>query len=286
MRILLATDGSKSALAAARFLAALRMADDSEVQLLCVLEHDEGDPEAYPALDAAERALSGCSAKLRRSIRRGRAVRQVLDAAQGLAMDARGGDDVLVAIGDHGHTPIEHLFLGSVAERVVRHAPAPVLVARPVRETLDRIVVAVDGSEGAMQAVAYLARLPLPTQVAFRLVGVVLPAELVAARRFPIGGIDAALREAAERERAWLREHLDAAAALLRGAGHDRVEAVVREGDPTAEVLGEANEQQADLIVAGARGAGRFDRLVLGSVSEKLVRHAETSVLVVRPGGN
>ena len=285
MRILCATDGSRSALAAARFLAALRLDDTSEIQLLRVLEHDEGDPEAYPALDASERALAGTSAKVRRAIRRGRAVQVVLEGAKSLAAEARaGGDDALVAIGDHGHSPLEHLFLGSVAERVVRHAPTAVLVARPVLDELDRIVVALDGSDGAMQAVAYLARMPLPEKVAFRLVGVALPTELVAARRFPIAGLDAMLRDAAEREREWMREHLDGAAALLRGAGFTAVEAVVREGDATAEVLAEADEWNADLVVAGARGAGRFDRLVLGSVSEKLVRHAPVGVLVVRPG--
>ncbi|MFM7320431.1 MAG: universal stress protein, partial [Armatimonadota bacterium] len=254
MRILLATDGSKSALAAARFLATLRLGADTEVQVLRVLEHDEGDPEAYPALDAAERALSGTEAKLRRSIRRGRAVQQVLDAAKAVAADARGAsDDALVAIGDHGHTPLEHLFLGSVAERVVRHAPVAVLVARPVREKLDRIVVALDGSDGAMQAVAYLARLPLPAGVSIRLVGVVLPAELVSATRFPFPGLDDVLRGAAQREQAWMRDHLEGAVAVLRGTGHESVEAIVREGDPTTEVLAEAEEQDADLIVAGAR---------------------------------
>ena len=40
----------------------------------------------------------------------------------------------LIVIGTHGHTGIKHLLLGSIAERVVQHAPCPVLTVKPVPE--------------------------------------------------------------------------------------------------------------------------------------------------------
>jgi len=284
MKVLLATDGSRSAATAARWIAQLGLGADSEVRVLRVLEHGESDAEAYSALDTATELLAGSGADINRSTRRGKAVREVLSAAQEIAREAKSeGVDGLVAVGDRGHTPLEHLFLGSVAERLVRHAPSAVLVARPVRERLDRIVVGVDGTTGSANAIDFLCRLPLPVDVTITLVGVVVPIALTRSSHFLMPGMDQQIRNAALREREWMQEQLDAAAAQLRRAGRTVGESLLREGDPPAEILEAAEEVEADLVVTGARGAGRFDRLLLGSVSEKLVRHAAMGVLVVRP---
>lgn len=284
MKVLLATDGSRPAAAAARWIAQLGLGADSEVRVLRVLEHGESDAEAYSALDSATELLAESDADINRSTRHGKAIREVLSAAQEIAREAKSaGVDALVAIGDRGHTPLEHLFLGSVAERLVRYAPSAVLVARPVRDRLDRIVVGVDGTTGSANAVDFLCRLPLPTDVAITLVGVVVPIELTRSSHFLMPGMDQQIRDAALREREWMQEQLEAAASKLRGAGRTVSAAMLREGDPPAEILEAADELEADLVVTGARGAGRFDRLLLGSVSEKLVRHAAMGVLVVRP---
>jgi len=284
MKILCATDGSRAALTAARWVAQLALDSASEVRILRVLEHGEADAEAWEALDEATTALETSAANVTRSTRHGRAVREVLDAAKEIAGDAKAaGDDVLVAVGDRGHTPIEHLFLGSVAERVVRHAPSAVLVARPVKDRLDRVIVGVDGTTGSANAIDFLCRLPLPADVRITLVGVVVPLDLARSSHFLLPGMDAQIREAALREREWMTGQLAEAAAKLRAAGRTVDEPLLREGDPPAELLEAAAEVEADLVVTGARGAGRFDRLLLGSVSEKLVRHAPVGVLVVRP---
>lgn len=55
-------------------------------------------------------------------------------AWRGIVAHAGRGKFDLVVIGTHGHTGLKHLLLGSVAERVVRHAPCPVLTVRPVGE--------------------------------------------------------------------------------------------------------------------------------------------------------
>ncbi len=284
MKVLLATDGSRSAATAARWIAQLGLGPDSDIRVLRVLEHGESDAEAYSALDSATDLLSVSAADVHRSTRHGKAVREVLSVAEEVASEAKStGVDALVAIGDRGHTPLEHLFLGSVAERLVRYAPSAVLVARPVRDRLDRVVVGVDGTTGSANAVDFLCRLPLPSDVAITLVGVVVPIELTRSSHFLLPGMDEQIRDAALREREWMREQLSAAAAQLRSAGRTVDGELLREGYPPAEILEAAGELGADLVVTGARGAGRFDRLLLGSVSEKLVRHATMGVLVVRP---
>ena len=59
-------------------------------------------------------------------------------------------------------------------------------------------------------------------------------------------------------------------------------ESIVLKGDPAERILNFAEEQNVDLIVVGAHGISKFERLVIGSVSEKIVRHAKIPVLVVR----
>lgn len=283
MKILCATDGSKAALAGPRLLADLALDAQTDIRLLAVLERGEANPVAWQALDAAERALEKSPARLSRTIRRGRASEQVLEAAEEVAADAAAtGTDALVVVGSRGHTAIERFFLGSVAERVVRHASCPVLVARPVYEKLDRVVVAVDGSAGSTAALEWVGRLPLPPTCEILLVAVTIPEDLLASSHFLIPGMDAQLRVAAERERESAREHLKAGVALLEAWGRPGATTEMRQGDAASELLAVCAERHADLVVAGARGAGGFDRLLLGSVSEKLIRHAQASVLVVR----
>jgi nucleotide-binding universal stress UspA family protein len=59
-------------------------------------------------------------------------------------------------------------------------------------------------------------------------------------------------------------------------------ESLVLKGDPAERIVSFAEEQNIDMIVVGSLGKGEFERLVIGSVSEKVVRHAKVPVLVVR----
>ncbi len=61
-----------------------------------------------------------------------------------------------------------------------------------------------------------------------------------------------------------------------------KVEIAVEAGDPADEILLSAKKYSADLIVVGYKGYGKEGRFLLGSVTDKVVRHASVSVLVVR----
>lgn len=80
-------------------------------------------------------------------------------------------------------------------------------------------------------------------------------------------------REQIDRE---LRDQLQPAIT----AGMD-VPLVIREGDPAAEILAQARTMHANLIVLSTHGRSGFDRLALGSVTEKVLRKADCPVLVV-----
>ena len=61
-----------------------------------------------------------------------------------------------------------------------------------------------------------------------------------------------------------------------------KVEVIVEAGDPADEILITAKKQEANIIVLGYKGYGKEGRFLLGSVTDKVVRHASISVLVVR----
>lgn len=79
--------------------------------------------EATRQLDALVQDLKGRQPGVRGSLREGPTVDEILKAAQDTSAD-------LIVIGTHGRTGLPHVLLGSVAERVVRHAPCPVLTVR------------------------------------------------------------------------------------------------------------------------------------------------------------
>jgi nucleotide-binding universal stress UspA family protein len=171
------------------------------------------------------------------------------------------------------------LFGASVEGRLAEGDPREAIVAAATEWAADLIVLGARGL-GAVKEV--LRGLPLPSSTRLRLIGVAEPV------RFPppvpeiLGG---ALRgTAAEMEherRAALERTLAPEAAALR-ARVATVNLTVTVGLPAPEILRYADITDTDLIVLGARGLGIMKRLVLGSVSEAVLRHAGCPVLIVR----
>src|SRR5262252_5235739 len=136
-----------------------------------------------------------------------------------------------------------------------------------------RILLATDGSKDARVATAYLKELRLPAATTVRIiVAVTLPG--FALDEPPMRELKRSVFEQA-------RGLADEARAALAPCDL-AVETDVVVGDPRAEILRAADEWRADLIVLGARGLGRIKRLLLGSVSLAVARHASCPVLVVK----
>lgn len=144
---------------------------------------------------------------------------------------------------------------------------------RPV--TLTRVLCPTDFSEFSSTALDYAAALALSYGSTLRLVHVITP--------FPITGpyLDlpggGPLYEAAADQ---ARTSLAAEAGRVSRTGV-RIETELREGTAVQEILTAAAEWPADLIVMGTHGRGGFERLVLGSVAEKVLRKAPCAVLAV-----
>jgi nucleotide-binding universal stress UspA family protein len=141
-----------------------------------------------------------------------------------------------------------------------------------------RILLAVDGSSPSQEAIDELASRPWPTASTMRIISVVR-AYMPTATEFVPGALTT------QEVRQQHLEHaediaLRAAERLAKAGLH--VDTIVREGDPRTQIVDEATEWRADLIVVGSHGHTGLTRLLLGSVAQAVVTHAPCSVEVVR----
>jgi universal stress protein E len=179
----------------------------------------------------------------------------------------------LVVVGAHPRPAVARFLVGSTAERVIRLARRPVLVATEQRrEPFRRVLVAVDLS-GQSHRVLEAA---VATAIAC---GSELRALYVQDRLTPML-LEAALFDEKE-TRHHARSQLKKTVAKVTVPSELMVGQEVREGHAGQEILHAAEEWDADLIVMGAHGFGFFNRLLLGSISTYVLRHGHRATLVV-----
>jgi nucleotide-binding universal stress UspA family protein len=144
---------------------------------------------------------------------------------------------------------------------------------RPILGAMKRVVIAIDGSAGAGEA--------LETGLSLaRECGAVATLVYVRAKPMSILG-DPLYQRTLSSEMAQARAVLDEATALAEQAGVE-FETEILEGNPAERVAEVARLRDADLIVVGCRGRGAFAGAVLGSVSIDLAHRADRPVLVAR----
>ena len=138
-----------------------------------------------------------------------------------------------------------------------------------------RLLVATDGSPHARRAVALAARLAggMRNTTEVVVVHVVHIPALAYGAAAEFGALEESLEDAG-------RGYLDRAAEHF-AAAHVRVTPLSRHGDPADQIIRAARETNAELIVIGSRGRGRFSGLILGSVSEHVLHGASAPVLIV-----
>ena len=146
-----------------------------------------------------------------------------------------------------------------------------------------QVLLAIDGSDPSMTALAAVAALRLPEGSTIELLTV------IADDREAFGGVWPAAvlvqpKDARARAHREVRERLESLAERLAGDGRTAT-VKIREGRAASEILLEAGSLGADLVVVGARGQSTVDRILLGSVSSEVVDHAHCPVLVVRTDG-
>jgi nucleotide-binding universal stress UspA family protein len=282
-KILLATDGSEEAEFAARTAIDLAGKTDSELHVVHV-------PVLPP--EALHVPLSLGTAALEELERRGRARLDELVGRLETSGGAVGGAHLrvgnpaaeivaqaeevgagLVVLGSRGLGAMSRTLMGSVSDSVVRHAPCPTLVVRGEPLTFPTtILLATDGSEEAQLAATTAADLAGGTDSELHVVtvGPFVPTVLVATEEEP----GRMAREA--------RRTLDEQAGLIEATGGQVAQAHLRLGGAAEEIVALAEDIEAGLIAMGSRGRGGIRRALMGSVSERVVRHAHCAVMLIR----
>jgi nucleotide-binding universal stress UspA family protein len=278
--ILVPTDGSPCAEAAAEYAEDLATRYDASVHALCVVDSRglENAPR-YDQLRAertelAERTCANLSVA---GVETERAVRTDVPHTAILQYAKEQGID-LVVMGTHGRTGVERYLLGSVTEKVVRLSDVPVLTVKAedddgVTYPYTDILVPTDGSEGATAAISPAVDIASTYDASLHALSVVDPMAMGFNVRSDT--ILDALEEAAQTA-------LDAVEERATENSVSAVETSVEYGTPYQKIRSYADEHEIDLVVMGTQGRSGIERYLLGSVAEKTVRTSPVPVMTVR----
>jgi nucleotide-binding universal stress UspA family protein len=208
-------------------------------------------------------------------------------AARIVAVAAERGDAIIV-MSSHGRGAIGRAIFGSVADRVAHSATVPVLIVRPGKDALAagavlfrRIVVPLDGSELANEALPEAQKLAKHLGVPIQLVRAVDPTTWMpyAAGAEPAPALSPEVTvRIIDQARQEARDSLAASAATLAGSGVEVTQQVL-EGSPFFAIADAL--QPGDLLVMTSHGRSGVQRWLMGSVAEKLVREAPVPVMIV-----
>jgi nucleotide-binding universal stress UspA family protein len=177
-------------------------------------------------------------------------------------------------VGSRGHGGFVGALLGSVSQHCVHHATCPVVVVRgpdtPRRD--GPIVVGLDGSPQSEAALAFAVEAAVARRVPLRAVRVWLDPAVPYVVTGPTDWDEEVKRQQgllAEQLVGWREKYPDL-----------RVEPILMQDRP-AHALAQSTGD-AQLVVVGSRGRGGLTGMLLGSVSQAMLQHAECPVAVVR----
>jgi nucleotide-binding universal stress UspA family protein len=292
MKILLATDGSAYSEGAARFLSRFNFSRDDEILVLNVISHVpfKDDRESYYAklkqikqeiapriLDSTIDILKPLDVKISTALLDGYPDKAIVDAASESDAD-------LIVMGARGLKGIKSLLIGSVTRSVSINSQRPVMVVKqPQWEATGtlKILYATDGSSSAIDTERLLTAIPFPEDTEITIVNVISSAYIDIPERYWME-VDEKIKD----EIAKIREAefgvsdkiIEDAREVLRGR-FSKIKVSIKFGDPSLEILNEAEQSKADLIAVGSSGM-RGVKGMLGSVSRSILGHAECSVLI------
>jgi nucleotide-binding universal stress UspA family protein len=297
-RMLVPLDGSRLAENVLPYARALARAFDLRVELLSVVDSidfarttnaghvRDFDPLIEAAMQEGKRYLEGIArsfggTKVSNTVEQGVADKIIIENA--------GGDkDTLIAMATRGRSGIHRWLMGSVAEKVLRGATNPLLLVRGNEEgksegeaALKSIVVPLDGSklaESVLPRAVELAKTLSLAIVLTRAYQIPLSAAYAGAEAPYIPNQDALLNLVREEVSAYLETKVNE----LHQNGVDKVSSILLVGSGADEIIELAQGTPDNLIAMCTHGRSGVKRWVLGSVTEKVVRHSGDPVLVVR----
>ncbi|GJM42589.1 MAG: hypothetical protein DHS20C20_28710 [Ardenticatenaceae bacterium] len=172
----------------------------------------------------------------------------------------------LIIMSTRGHSGVRRLLLGSVAGQLVQQTTLPVLLLRPNRETavstqFRKILITLDGSKNAERVLPYT--LPIAKQFGSELLLLTVPQ-----------------RNTEETLGLKIQQYLDSVATFCNNKGVP-AKVCLTGRDPAKTAIQLSQEENIDLIMLATHGRGNWQRMLLGSVADEIVRHASCPVFLV-----
>jgi nucleotide-binding universal stress UspA family protein len=214
----------------------------------------------------------------------GRAYRAICELAR------KTGAELIITAAS-GQSALEHVMLGSTAERIVQHAPCPTLVVRLRQRSFfktngngasgcathsRKILVPLDFSDCSIAGLEYAIRFAESSSAQLVLLNIVSLPSFAAYGEYGNRGLPAAKHyasQAAEKEMCPLLS-------ILVARGID-AETVIESGVAAHQICLYAQNHEVDLIITATHGRTGLKHLLLGSTAEQIVRHGPCPVLVV-----
>ncbi len=288
MRVLFATDGSGPSRSAMDFLLSLAFEPEDSFVILHVLKEfvlpDTIDPNRdfrKAGKAAAKKLVSDVAKKFREAgletadvVREGDPAREITEAVVEFSAD-------LTVMGHQGHTGLNRFLLGSVSNNVLRHGNSSVLIVRDVMQKKAlKALYCTDGSLHAKYARDLFMKLPFPPDTEVDVLSVVdMQVSSLPEQYYPYSEISTMMAE--------LRRHLmeQAEGFVVEDAKvlRDRFRTVrehVTVGVPESEILAAIDDMAPDITVMGSSGMRGLKGILIGDVSQRVVKHARSSVLV------
>lgn len=293
-KILFATDLSKSAERAEAYACTLAASWGAALTVMSVLEFPPGLNPEYSVnrlylAELMKQATQGLVDVNERTSARGVAVQTRIatgiPSEEVLAVARAEGTDLIV-VGTVGKTGVEHILLGSTAERIIRTAPCPVLAVRTERSRADhgggkphpvelgRFLVPIDFSDCSLDALEYAVIMAQRAKAALTLLHVLEPVSYGLDFTFPHPDKRELQREA-------INSRLEGLVSSL-ASSHVAANYLLRGGLPNDSILEAARTGSADLIVMGTHGRRGLSHAMYGSVAESVLRQSQCPVLTVR----
>jgi nucleotide-binding universal stress UspA family protein len=166
-------------------------------------------------------------------------------------------------MGSHGRRRLQRWILGSVAERMMRHSPIPLLIVAAAGKgvaptpAIRRILVTTDFSKGTPDAVDYALSVARVYRAAVTILHVVDDSAV------PLG------TKPSSAETGRIRDQIDA---LVPAVDRRNVTARVEIGKPYTTILRVIKSLRPGLVVMNTHGMGMIDRVIIGSTTERVVR--------------
>jgi len=255
----------------------------SELASDVVLDSAVRDSEAMYLEEIAKRLKATSTIPIHHALLDGMVSESIQDYAKTVKSD-------LIVMTTHGRGAFARFWLGSVADSVARHATVPTLLIRPREETaaelsfrpfVHKIVIPLDGSDLAERIIAPATKLGRAVGAEYALV-LVLDAvediEKLAQMKIkePGGWFPEATEEKA-------RIYLEKVAQRMRSESLKVEVKLIRHGSAATAILDYAHSHGNPLIAVATHGRSGIKRMFFGSVADKIVRGANSPVLVFHP---